>query len=315
MNMNMHNFTVGAAINPGVLLRQQEPMTLDAVRHYAPSAFATEAHVSRSARYTYIPTSEIIAGLMKEGFQPFKATQSRCRIAGKEAFTKHLIRFRHPDSFSAIQRVGDSVPEVILVNSHDGTSAYKLSAGLFRLVCSNGLMVADSTVAMLSVQHKGDIVRDVIEGSFQIVSQSEKALAKSDEWNQLQLTAGEQGAFADAARQLRFADAEGEIKTPITAEQLLRPRRTEDAAGVIDWRKPTAPKPDLWHTLNVVQENVIRGGLHGFAQGVDAQTGRKVARRVTTREVRGIDQDVKLNRALWMLAERMAELKGAAVAA
>jgi hypothetical protein len=63
--------------------------------------------------------------------------------------------------------------------------------------------------------------------------------------------------------------------------------------------------------LNVVQENVIKGGLHGFQQSIDKQTGRKTARRVTTREVKGIDQDVKLNRAMWMLAERMAELKAA----
>lgn len=315
MNTFAHNFSIGASINPGVALRLQNPLTLDELRHYAPSAFATSAHESRSARYTYIPTSDVIGGLMKEGFQPFSATQSRSRVAGKAEYTKHLIRFRHPDSFSAIQKVGDSVPEVVLVNSHDGTSAYKLSAGLFRLVCSNGLMVSDSTVQMLSIQHKGDIVRDVIEGSFQIVGQSEKALGKADEWNQLQLTAGEQTAFADAARQLRFADAEGEIKTPITAEQLLRPRRDADAVEAMNWRTPGTPKPNLWNTMNVVQENVIRGGLHGMQRGTDPNTGRRTMRRITTREVRGIDQDVKLNRALWMLAERMAELKGAAVAA
>jgi hypothetical protein len=315
MNNFAHNFSIGASINPSVALRLQNPLSMDELRHYAPSAFATSAHESRSARYTYIPTSDVISGLMREGFQPFKATQGRSRVAGKAEYTKHLIRFRHPDSFSAIQKVGDSVPEVVLVNSHDGTSAYKLSAGLFRLVCSNGLMVSDSTVEMLSIQHKGDIVRDVIEGSFQIVGQSEKALARADEWNQLQLTAGEQGAFADAARQLRFADVEGKITSPITAEQLLRPRREADATGIINWRTPAAPKPDLWHTLNVVQENVVRGGLHGMQHGTDPQTGRRTMRRVTTREVRGIDQDVKLNRALWMLAERMAELKGAAVAA
>jgi hypothetical protein len=177
-------------------------------------------------------------------------------------------------------------------------------------------MVSDSTVEMLSIQHKGDIVRDVIEGSFQIVGQSEKALARADEWNQLQLTAGEQSAFADAARQLRFSDVEGKITSPITAEQLLRPRRNEDADGPVDWRRPAAaPKSDLWHTLNVVQENTVRGGLHGTLRGTDPQTGRRTMRRVTTREVRGIDQDVRLNRALWQLAERMAELKGAAVAA
>lgn len=311
--MNAHNFTIGAPINNSALLRQQTPLTLDQLRLYAPSAFATAAHESRSDRYTYIPTSEVIRGLMREGFQPFKATQSRSRIEGKTEFTKHMIRFRHPDAITTL-KVGDSVPEVVLVNSHDGTSAYKLSAGLFRLVCSNGLMVADSTVEMLSIMHKGNIVDQVIEGSFEIVGQSEKALAKADDWTRLQLTPGEQGAFADAARELRFADAEGEIKTPITAAQLLRPRRTEDANGPVGWRgdrTPVGPKQDLWHTMNVVQENVVKGGISGFQQAVDAHTGRKTARRVTTREVKGIDQDVKLNRALWMLAERMAELKAA----
>lgn len=306
--MNAHNFTSGTPIN-----RQQVPLTMDQLRAYAPSAFATEAHSSRSDRYTYIPTSEVIAGLMKEGFQPFKATQSRSRIEGKSEFTKHLIRFRHPDSMLAL-KVGDSVPEVVLINSHDGTSAYKLSAGLYRLACSNGLMVADSTVASLAVHHKGNIVHQVIEGSFQIVGQSEKALEKSEEWNGLALTAGEQGAFADAARELRFADTEGEIATPITATQLLTPRRQDDANGPIGWRgnrTEVGPKQDLWHTLNVVQENVIKGGLHGVQRGRDERTGRPTRRNVTTREVKGIDQDVKLNRALWMLAERMAELKAA----
>ena len=310
----LHNFSIGATVNAAAMLRNQTPMTIEALRHAAPSAFATEAHESRSNRYTYIPTSEVIAGLMREGFQPFKATQSRSRIEGKTEFTKHMIRFRHPVSFNAIQRVGDSVPEVVLINSHDGTSAYKLSAGLYRLVCSNGLMVADSTVEMLSIMHKGNIVDQVIEGSFEIVKQSDKALGKADEWNQLALTAGEQGAFADAARELRFADAEGTITTPITATDLLRPRRQDDANGPIGWRgsrTEVGPKQDLWHTLNVVQENVIKGGLHGVQRGRDEYTGRPILRNVTTREVKGIDQDVKLNRALWMLAERMAELKAA----
>lgn len=305
MNATTHNFTPGALINSP--LRAQAPLTIDALKAYVPSAFAKQAHESRSERYTYIPTSEVIAGLMREGFQPYKAVQSRSRIAGKTEFTKHLLRFRHPDAM--IEKVGDAVPEVILINSHDGTSAYKLSAGLYRLVCSNGLMVSDSTVEMLTVMHKGNIVDQVIEGSFQIVQQSGKTLEKAEEFRRLQLTAGEQGAFADAARELRFGDAEGTIKTPITAAQLLRPRRDEDANGPVGWRgsrTEVGPKPDLWHTFNVVQENVIKGGLHG----VQKENGKQ--RRITTREVKAIDQDVKLNRALWLLTERMAELKKAA---
>lgn len=284
--MNLHSFAYGTAIN-----RQQVPLTLDQLQRMAPSAFATQPHESRSNRYTYIPTAQIIEAMTKEGFQPFKATQSLCRVPGKENFTKHMIRFRHADH--QLQKVGDVVPEIVLVNSHDGTSAYKLLAALFRLACSNGLVVADSTLESISVMHKGNIADNVIEGSYKIIEDTPKVIDRVADWNRLQLTTGEAGAFAEAAHTLRFGDSEGEAQTPITAAQLLTPRRQDDN------------KADLWTTFNRVQENAIKGGLTGTKRD---ERGRRI-RRVTTREVRGIDQDVKLNRALWQLAERMSELK------
>lgn len=268
-------------------------LTIDDLRSAVPSAFAADKHESRSARYTYIPTVEVINGLMNEGFQPFKAVQGKSRIEGKEEFTKHMIRFRHPDYNLAT--VGDTAPEVILLNSHDGTSSYKLMAVLFRFVCTNGLIVADSMIGSLAVPHKGDIVSRVIEGSFEIIDNSRRALDVTTEWRVLELTAGEQQIFAESAHALRFADSDGEVKTPITPAQLLQSRRSDDSGN------------DLWRTFNRVQENVIRGGLHGMSRDSENRL-----RRVTTREVRGIDQDVKLNRAMWMLTEKMAELKGAA---
>jgi hypothetical protein len=114
-------------------------------------------------------------------------------------------------------------------------------------------------------------------------------------WTQLQLTDGEQHAFAESAHTLRFADSDGKVTTPITPTQLLEPRRREDVGS------------DLWRTFNKIQENVIAGGLHAIQRDAD---GRRV-RRVSTRQIRGIDQDVRLNRALWELGTRMAELKNA----
>ena len=273
---------------------QSGPLTIEQIAQYAPSALATQPHSSRSDRYTYIPTVNIIEGMIKAGFQPFSATQSKSRVEGKSEYTKHMIRFRHQAVNATAMQVGDSIPEVILINSHDGTSAYKLIAGLFRLVCSNGLVIAESTTGSVAVHHKGNILDNVIEGSYRIVEDSQKALGAMQAWKQLQLTSGEQNAFAEAAHSVRFSDNEGTITTPITAAQLLRPRRSEDSGS------------DLWQTMNRVQENVIRGGL----RGVVTEDGRRI-RRVTTRAVNSIDQDVKLNRAIWQLAEKMAELKGA----
>jgi len=271
--------------------RNQAPLTIDEIAQRAPSALATRPYDAMSAKYTYVPTLGVIEAMIAAGFQPFSATQSRTRIVGKGEFTKHMLRFRHASAQDVA--VGDSVPELVVINSHDGTSAYKLMGGIFRLVCLNGMVVADSMCGSISVRHTGNVVDDVIEGSFSVMQGVTRALDVSQDWQALRLSAPEQQVFAEAAHELRFADSDGKIDTPIQAAQMLRARRNEDRAD------------DLWHTFNRVQENAIRGGL-------SAHAGREHDyRRVTTRPVKGIDQDVRLNRALWTLAEKMAQLKTA----
>ena len=108
-------------------------LTEDEMRRIAPSIFATSAHESRSERFQPIPTIEVLRGLGKEGFVPVGVKQSVARDADKVNFTKHLIRLRrlgNEDSY----RVGDTVCEILLKNANDGTSAYELMAGLFRLL-------------------------------------------------------------------------------------------------------------------------------------------------------------------------------------
>jgi hypothetical protein len=302
------------AMRPSNITRAQQPLTLQALQTIVPSAFATQPHESRSNRYAYIPTSEIISGLMREGFQPFSAVQSRTRIPGKAEFTKHLIRFRH-QSTDIARQVGDVVPEVAVMNSHDGSSSYWIMEALYRLACLNGMFRAVEGGQTHKVQHTGNVLDQVIQSSYQVIEDSTKALAVASTWATLQLSDGEQHAMAEAAHHIRFSDAEGNVSTPITAEQLLAPRRAEDARNrqFNPYSRNNRVGSDLWTTFNVVQENVIKGGLHGVQRATD-ERGRATRRNVTTREVKGIDQDVKLNRALWMLAERMASLKGVAAA-
>ena len=273
----------------------REVLSNDQIARLAPSAFATGAHESRSARYTYIPTSEVIDGLRAQGFLPVFAKQGRSRVAGKADFTKHLVRFRFQGQGPALRRIGETFPEVVLVNSHDGTSAYQIMAGMLRLVCLNGMIVEDRELATVKVPHKGDVVSEVIEGSYTVLEESKRALMAADEWAGVTLKSDERMAMAEAAHVLRFADADGNVETPVRPDQMLTVRRSADRSN------------DLWTTTNVLHENVIRGGLSAWGRDANNRP-----RRVTTREVRGIDQDVKLNRALWVLGERMAQLKAAA---
>ena len=269
-------------------------LTEDELRTAAPSIFATEAHTSRSDRFRPIPTIEVLRGLAKEGFYPVGAKQSVARLDDRRDFTKHLVRLRRLDNVQQYT-VGDTVCEMLLKNANDGTSAYDLMAGLFRIRCLNSLVALQSSIDSLKVRHSGDVTHKVIEGTYRVLGEAQKALVAPAEWSQIKLETEERKALAEAAHVLRFGDAEGNVKTPIEADQMLAHRRAEDRSN------------DLWTTFNVVQENTIKGGLKGV--GLDANNRR---RRTTTRAVNGIDQDVKLNRALWTLATRMAELKGVA---
>lgn len=272
---------------PKLIARPGEWLSEDEMRASLPSIFAEEAHGSRSDRYTYIPTIEILRGLAKEGFKPTFAVQAKARDADMFGHTKHMIRLRRDFE---LQR--PDVAEVVMVNSHGGQTSAQLFGGWFRFICQNGMVVGDK-LAEVRVRHQGPVVDDIIEGAFTVVDQLGAVGERVDEMKQLTLSRPEQVALAEGAATVRFDLTPGE-QSPVTPERFLQRRRYEDGGD------------DLWSTFNRVQENTMRGGLHG--RRIDAN-GRR--RNMSTREVNGIDQNVALNRALWTLAERMADLKGA----
>lgn len=262
--------------------RSNSPLTNDQIARYAPSVLADEAHSSRGERYRFIPTSQVLDGLRAEGFQPFEVRQTRVRDLSRREFTKHMVRLRHANSITT----QGEVPEIVLLNSHDGTSSYQLLAGFFRMVCSNGL-IAGNVCEDVRIRHSGRVVHDVIEGSFRVLEEVSQAAERIESYKAIELAPQEQLLLANSALALRWDD-----KAPVTAQAVLQPRRWEDRKG------------DLWTTFNRIQENLVRGGVSGRGA-----TGR----RMTTREVGGVSENVKLNRALWSLADGMAQLKAGVV--
>jgi hypothetical protein len=261
-----------------------QPLTQSQIQRYAPSVFATGAHSRVSDRYQFISTLDMIEGLGREGWLPVHAEESRVRLSDRQGFSKHLLRFRRFDQ--ALPMVGDSFPEIVLVNSHDGSCSYQIHAGLFRLVCSNGMVVANANVGQVQRRHTGDAIGQIIEGTYEIVEELPAIAGKVETFNQIDLKPAEQAAFAEAALNLRWDDG----KAPVTPSKLIQPRRWEDQ------------KNDLWTTYQRIQENMLKGGLSGISS---------TERRLTTKAVKSVDGNVKLNKALWALTERMAELKGA----
>ena len=263
------------------VLRSDSPLSDDQIHRVAPSIFAEAPHESCSQRYAYIPTATVLTELRKEGFQPFMVTQTRTRHEDRRDYTKHMIRLRHASQINARGEAN----EIILLNSHDGTSSYQMLAGMFRFVCSNGLVCGD-TVADVRVPHKGDVAGQVIEGAYQVLHGFDRALESRESMQAITLDEGEAEVFARAALSLKYDDPDK--PAPITESQILMPRRFDDR------------RPDLWMTFNRIQENLTKGGLSGRSAN---------GRRQQTRPVQGIDSDVRLNRALWMLADGLRQLK------
>lgn len=273
----------------GASLRSPIPLTNDQIRTVAPSIFSTDKSDTRGDRYTHIPTVKVLDALRGEGFQPFFVAQSKTRDANRRDFARHIIRLRRQDTIEE----GDA-NEVILLNSHDGTSSYQMLSGVFRAVCQNGL-VAGEISGDIRVPHRGNVIDNVIDASYRVVENFERVDHSREAMQAVKLTQLEQRAFARSAIELRY-DREGSTQYP--PEGLLKVHRMSDTAN------------DLWTVFNVVQENLIGGGVKGI------RTDDKGRRRyTTTRGVAAINENTKLNRALWSLAEEMARIKGQSIAA
>jgi len=205
------------------------PLDNDQLRHLAPSIFAEtpwmgdgKERKGMSDRYGFVPTSHVVDAMRAEGLVPVYARQSRSRIEGKSEYTRHMVRFRREDQGALA--VADVFPELVLVNSHDGSSAYELSAGMYRLACLNGMCVDVGTIAAVKARHTRDVAAEVIEASFRVLDDTPRALVQVEDWSRTALPAPAAQAFATAALQLRYDGDEA----PVEPASLLRARRYAD---------------------------------------------------------------------------------------
>lgn len=251
-------------------------LSLEDVRQRAPAVFAQSAHERTSGSYRFIPTERVLTGLMQAGFVPVEARQTRAKYS--VAHARHMVRLRR--RFETVQ-LKDSVPEVVFLNSHDGTSAYQLRLGLFRAVCTNGLIVSVGAFPAYCVAHRGDIVDEVVTVALEASERFQTLAERVERMERRLLAQDEQLGFARKALALRFPELD---KAGMQPSQLLGCRRVDDSSN------------NLWTVFNRVQENLLGGGLIRHTE-----SGR-VSR---TRRITSIREDVRLNGRLWDLAEEV----------
>jgi hypothetical protein len=264
-------------------------LSSDDLRRCAPSVFAEHARPGVSARYTFVSTAQVVTLLGAEGWEPVRASQQRVRLEDRVGYQMHEVRFaRRSDLEAGAMQVGNTRPEMILQNAHDGTRAYRIDAGLYRLVCRNGLTVADADFAHVSIRHMDVSAEAFARAAQSVAENTPRALEAVAKWQAIQLPQAARVEFARRAAALRW-DAANPVMQALNPEKLLAPVRYGDAAT------------DLWTTFNVVQEHLARGGdrylSHSHGTGI---------RRNRTRPVAGLVESRNLNKALWTLAGEFA---------
>lgn len=260
----------------------------DAIRAKAPSVFATHAAAGVSDKYAYLPTYQAVRDMRLMGLEVVSVREGFKRSVEGRNYAIHELRMRRPGDVSQGRELGDLFPEAILRNSHDRSSNYSLGAGIHRLVCKNGMTVADHAFTV-NLRHIGRNQADKLHAGVQmIMGNLPKVLDIANEWNGIKLSSYQMFDFAKKATELRGTSI------AIDPMQVLHRRRWNDEGD------------SLWSVFNRVQENFTKGGLRG--RGTNGQ-------RRAISGIRTLSADVDFNKKLWTAASELAaEVKGVSVA-
>lgn len=262
-------------------------LSKDEVRELCPVAFKeTPTNPGVSEKYLFVNTETIINDLDKLGWKPVTAAMRKSR--GVETiFSKHMISFQNPDIIIRSKDGDDAYPRIILTNSHDGLQAFKFSVGIYRLVCSNGLVVADEEFSDFKIKHKGYTFNELRN----VISQAVKDLPnKVEVLNNMKdriLTSEEKNKLAMDALLVRTGVKPNSEKAKSfeydqqTIEDILKPKRQEDEGE------------DLWRTFNIIQEKITKGEFHAALKGAKV---RKI------RAIKSFEKDLQVNKELFKLA-------------
>ena len=241
--------------------------TLDEIKQIAPSVFTTEKAPHLTDKYIQTPTSRVVEDLMNLGWQVTKALEVRSRKY--KGFQKHVVVFRNPDIMIKGKDGDDAFPQILLTNSHDGKAAFNFRVGIFRLVCSNGLVISDADFSNVSIRHINYTFESLQAKVAEMIAKLPNLVNKINTFKQTQLTEEQMKDFATKAMQLR-------TKQQVNVLEILTAERPQDEGN------------DLWVVFNRIQEKLTGGSY---------RAGRRKAR-----SVKNFQKDIELNEQLFELA-------------
>ena len=260
-------------------LQKSSFMSDEQIKEIAPAVFTQKPSSEVSKHYTHIPTTKVINDMRTLGWDVVDVKEVKARKAKTRGVQKHMVVFRNPDVVIN-GNDGDTVfPQILLTNSHDGKNAFTFTAGLFRLVCENGLVISTTQFEDVKMRHMGYTFEDLQQNIREMVEKLPLTVESMNKMKEVEMQQEQALEFAKRALTTRF-DEKQMNRINVDLDALLAPTRVEDKGN------------DVWSIFNVVQEKIIDGDFE-YISGTKTRKARRV---------KNFKQDQKINKELFELA-------------
>ena len=272
-------------------LQSTEFLSLEEIKEIAPSVFTTNGSKDTSDKYTHIPTDRVIRDLELLGWRVADVKEVSARKDTTIGYQKHLVVFRNDDVVITGED-GDTVyPQILLTNSHDGKNAFKFQAGLFRMICENGLVIADESFEDYSIRHMGYDFESLQSLIKEMVANLDVTVESMNKMKQIELDEKQQIELAKKLLEVRL-EGTGNTYDERQPEMINWSQRKEDN-GV-----------DLWSVFNRQQENIMEGNFKYFNEekyGKYENVNIEFASR-NARPIKNFKQDMDVNKKMFAAA-------------
>lgn len=249
----------------------QKFLTEDEIRQRCPLVFATSPTNSKvSEKYTVANTYTVIQDMEKLGWKVVRAAQRRATKKSSGRFSYHMVALQNPDikitkQVDGGEEIVECFPQIILTNSHDGLSCFQFRVGLYRCICSNGLVISDAELSEFKIRHIYYSFENLRAVVGRILEALPSKVERMSQMSNVLLSEDQKLDFAKKALSIRKGVKEEELQMDEeTYKDLLTPVRKEDEGS------------SLWNVYNVLQEKIVKGGYTTAEEGKKARKVRKV---------------------------------------
>lgn len=262
-------------------MKNLKALSREELKSLAPSVFNHTVKEGLTDKYVHIPTDSIVDDMEKLGWLPYQVKTVKARKGSNASLKKHLIQFFNPNVVINDENGNkDMFPNILLINSHDGSTSVRFEMGVFRLVCENGLVIKSQDFGGFKMKHMGYTFEELRVHINTLVEELPNVVEKLNKFTQIQMTEEEQYNFAMKAVEARFGEEKQLPQNEI--ENLLLAERKEDQGN------------GAWEVFNRVQEKLTQGGF-GYLN-----VRGKVRK---ARPIKNFTQDLEFNQKIWALLE------------